>query len=383
MRTNIGIRATNVSDPSEVHEFATMVAAAQWQGTVHRCTIKYWAKKKAIAHGYKWEFTQEEEPGTEDIAGATPDVSTFTFRECVESIFNGGQVRVTDDVPKRASVFDIIALVIGDTSNPRMIWQRLCAESADVVAGFYHIFPGAGQRPTPVTDAQGVMRLVNALPGRRARQFRASAMDTLVRFLAGDSSLHAEIDDNAARQAALPEGHAMHMFSEAAYANPRCSKYILRSPFMQGRYINEFYNKPVVYLLEFTHGGKSYIKVGYSMDFKERIADHFVELPGCTIYTIVVIDNPQVVESGWKEAFGAYNDRVDVNGSIKTELFTGVSLEEGEAYLKKLCEEARFANQNDRELAIMQMRMAHELALKDRDIEIKRLELQILQLQSK
>jgi hypothetical protein len=198
--------------------------------------------------------------------------------------------------------------------------------------------------------------------------------------------LHEEINDNAVRQAAQPDDHPMQVFTDAVYANPKSSKYVLRSPLMKGRYIIEFYDKPVVYLLEFVWNDKKYIKVGWSMDFKDRITTHFKELPGCTIYTINIIDNPVIVEKKWKEALAAYNEELDVNGSTKTEFFTGVSIEEGEELLVRLSDEQRLRqaqtqqmdNRKD-EICLERERMEHERAKMAHELEMKRLELQLLQ----
>lgn len=351
-------------------------------------------------YGYKWENVIEDN-NDDELDITVPFESVFTFRECVESIFNGGKVRVTSETPRRVSVFDILKIVLGEEINPRATWSRLCAECTEIVSRFGNFgnfrFPGARGAGTPVTDAQGVLHIVNALPGQRARQFRMGAMDILTRYLAGDQTLHEEINDNAARQATQPDDHPMQVFTDAIYANPKSSKYVLRSPLMKGRYIIEFYDKPVVYLLEFTWNTKKYIKVGWSMDFKERIGTHFKELSGCTIYAISIIDNPVIVEKKWKEALGAYNEELDVNGSTKTELFTGVSVEEGERLLVRLCDEQRLRQAQDKqldnrmdEISLERERMEHErakmeheramlLAKMAHELEMKRLELQLLQ----
>lgn len=69
------------------------------------------------------------------------------------------------------------------------------------------LFPGAGQHPTPVADARGLLEIITLLPGKRAQEFRRTACDVLVRYLAGDHTLHAELDDNAERQESLPSDH--------------------------------------------------------------------------------------------------------------------------------------------------------------------------------
>lgn len=394
------IRAIRADDPTHVNIYDSLQQAkkdvSEWAGkAIHHQTIKRWADANKEMYGYKWENVITDDDDYMD--NTIPFESVFTFRECVESIFNGGQVRVTNETPRRVSVFDILKIVLGEDINPSSTWSRLCAECAEILSrsGTFS-FPGTRGTGTPVTDAQGVLMIVNALPGRRAQQFRMGAMDILTRYLAGDQTLHEEINDNAARQAAQPDDHPLQVFTDAVYANPKSAKYIICSPLMKGRYINEFYNKPVVYLLEFSWNNRKYIKIGCSMDFKDRVTTHFKELPGFTIYTISVIDNPVVVEKKWKDAFAAYNEEVDVNGSIKTEFFIGVSVEEGEQLLNKLCDEQLLRKAQEKQLGDIYLererreheraKMEHENAKMEHDkfkmaheLEMKRLEMQLMQ----
>jgi hypothetical protein len=221
------IRAICTNDPNQVITYNSLQQAkkdaSEWAGKViHHQTVKRWADGNKEMYGYKWENVIDgNDENITDITNV-PVENVFTFRECVESIFNGGRVRVTNETPRRASVFDVIRIIIGDDTNPRMPWERLCRNLPEVVTRCYNFsFPGTGQRPTPVTDAQGVLHIVNALPGRRARQFRMGAMDVLTRYLAGDQTLHEEINDNAMRQAAQPDDHPMQVITDAIYANPK------------------------------------------------------------------------------------------------------------------------------------------------------------------
>lgn len=386
------VRAIRTDNPEQIIIYDSLQQAkkdaSEWAGkAIHHQTVKRWADANKVMYGYKWEnVIEDDEEDTSEVADL-PLENVFTFRECVESIFNGGRVRVTNEIPRRVSVFDVIRIIIGDDTNPRMPWERLCKTLPEVVTRCDRVsFSGTGQRPTPVTDAQGVLLIVNALPGQRARQFRMGAMDVLTRYLAGDQTLHDEINENAARQATQPDDHPMQVFTDAIYANPKSSKYVLRSPLMKGRYIIEFYDKPVVYLLEFIWNSRKYIKVGWSMDFKDRITTHFKELPGCTIYAISIIDNPVTVEKKWKEALAAYNEELDVNGSNKTELFTGVSIEEAEQLLIRLCDDQRLRQAQEKQLdnikdgiCLERERMEHERAKMAHELEMKRLELQLMQ----
>lgn len=388
LRVACNVRIVSTEDPHDTLDFPSLLSATKKAEELsgqrlHHGTIKRWAHNKAIHHGYRWELVSvDEDDNDNDSPVHVTNANVFTFHNCVESIFNGGQVRVTQENPRRASVIDVIRVVVGESANPRVVWQRLCAQDAEVVAGCYNLtFEGAGQRPTPVTDSAGVLRIINALPGRRARQFRASAMDVLIRFLAGDQSMHAELDDNAARQAQLPAEHPMRMFTEEVYAHPRSSKFLLHSPAMKNEYISTFYKRPVVYLLQFDWEGKQYIKVGWTDDFKERMVAHWKELPGCTIWCIYAISDPQLVESTWKEDFKAYCAPVKVNGKVHTELHIGVSIEEAEKRMVDLCYDQRTKSITEREVVMQERRMVHDLAIKEKEIELQRLQLQILQAQ--
>jgi hypothetical protein len=222
------------------------------------------------------------------------------------------------------------------------------------------------------------------LPGQRARQFRASGMDVLMRFLAGDPSLHNELDNNAARQVNLPEQHPMQMLSEEIYAHPRSSKYVIHSPNMQGKYIGSFYNKAVVYILQVPYEGKSYIKIGWSDEFRGRMDSHFIELPGCNIWSIHAIDNAYRVEQAWKDDFRAHCAPIVINGKQKTELYLGISTEEAEARLSELCHVQRMNTDRHHEYEMMKLkheqereRMAHELKMKQLELDILHAQLKL------
>lgn len=376
------VKATEIADPTKVHEFKSLVAAKkammEWhQKNVGHSLLKKFAEKKHEAYGYRWELVNDDRPSEEDMPQ-----NVFTFRECVENIFNGGKVRVTEENPRRASVFDVISIV-SETTNPRAAFQRLCAEYEEVVAktDFWQ-FPGARQRETPVANAENLLYIVNLLPGRRAALFRLHAMRLLVRFLAGDQSLVEDITANARAQDNLCEGHAMRMFTEEVYAHPRSSKYVLRSPAMAGKFLSDFYYKPVVYLLTFDYNDKQYIKVGWSDDIKDRMDRHFRELPGCNIYSIVSMDNAYRLEKAWKESFTAHNEEIEVNGKLKTELFIGITPETAEQRLQDLWNDMHIHNKEDKEIELTKMKYAHELALKDKEIELLKLQLQLQQLQN-
>lgn len=235
-----------------------------------------------------------------------------------------------------------------------------------------------------------------AQEGKEARGYKWEFVDhgeldgepAHLRVLAGDQSLHEEIDQNDARQLELPEQHPLHICSEGVYAHPRSSKYVLHSPNMIGKYIGSFYNRGVVYLLIVKLDGKVYVKPGWTAAFSRRMDENFRDLPGCIIWAVYTVPNPKGVEQAWKDDFCAYRSPLIVKGKNKTELYLGVGAEEAEARLVELCKEQRARSEQDHEMASMELRMKHELALKDKelaikdkDLDVKRVQLEILKVQ--
>ena len=126
-----------------------------------------------------------------------------------------GLVRTTNEVPRRVSILDLIRSVTGN-KNPKDTWARLQALYPAVVAYADHCqFPGERQRPTPVTNARGIVTIVNLLPGQRAAEFRAHGADVLVRYLGGDPSLVDEIHANRSAQESARGDAPERIFGEA------------------------------------------------------------------------------------------------------------------------------------------------------------------------
>lgn len=90
-----------------------------------------------------------------------------------------GNIRVTED--NRFSVFDTIR-VIGGKVNPRVTWKRLCDDYPEVVTKSDNLqFPGAGQRQTPVADAEGIFYIIGLLPGSVGHAYREAAAREMCR----------------------------------------------------------------------------------------------------------------------------------------------------------------------------------------------------------
>ena len=106
------------------------------------------------------------------------------------------------------SVRDLIMLICGKNGNrANEIWQRLPEHFKNELTAFCGSFqfPGRGQSEQTVITLQGAIKLIMWLPGNMAKDFRSKACDILTRFLAGDQSLHAEIDANATSSAPINE----------------------------------------------------------------------------------------------------------------------------------------------------------------------------------
>jgi hypothetical protein len=134
--------------------------------------------------------------------------------------FRGARIRKTGNVPPNISIIDLIATVTG-TVNPSRSWADLSKRFEDEEIRFaYHFakFPGQGQNDTPVTDARGVVTIINRLGGTRAGEFREKFADTLVCYLGGDETLIGEIRSIRDAQERLPEDHPLRVFGQTVEA---------------------------------------------------------------------------------------------------------------------------------------------------------------------
>jgi len=60
----------------------------------------------------------------------------------------------------------------------------------------YMKFPGSGQRETPCMTLEGLLVLSHCLGDKLSQAFRDETLNVLQRYLDGDSTMHAEIDEN-------------------------------------------------------------------------------------------------------------------------------------------------------------------------------------------
>eukprot|EP00899_Mesostigma_viride_P005595 jgi/Mesvir1/15036/Mv14688-RA.1 len=115
-----------------------------------------------------------------------------------------GKIRVTPD--GKISVIDAIKCMIfmkpdgSFTTNSfrhaSEAFKKLCSAHEEVYDGIVHFrFTGQGQRETPVTDRQGIIKIIQVLPGKKAAAFRQSVAVLLERYLDADPALIQELLD--------------------------------------------------------------------------------------------------------------------------------------------------------------------------------------------
>jgi hypothetical protein len=130
--------------------------------------------------------------------------------------FQGASMRKTNDDPPMLSIYDLISAVTG-TVNPWSAWADVLKrfqDNGEEIVFQRHQFPGHGQRYTPVTDARGVVLIINNMGGNRAAQFRTRCADIIVRYLGGDESLVSEIRRIREAQETMPDSHPLRAFGQ-------------------------------------------------------------------------------------------------------------------------------------------------------------------------
>lgn len=101
------------------------------------------------------------------------------------ALFDYGEIRVTSD--SRYSVFDVVR-VIGGKKNPWDAWDELGKQFPEVLAFSEDFkFPGRGQKPTPVTNKEGLLHIIGLLPGAVGRSYREDAAKLMLSKVEGRS----------------------------------------------------------------------------------------------------------------------------------------------------------------------------------------------------
>jgi hypothetical protein len=102
-----------------------------------------------------------------------------------------------------ASVFDSMTILCGysGAAAARTEFKRMVQHGSEhrkklTSLCSYVKFPGAGQRETPCMTMPGLLILAHCLGNKVLRAFRDESLTILQRYLNGDATLHAEIDEN-------------------------------------------------------------------------------------------------------------------------------------------------------------------------------------------
>lgn len=86
--------------------------------------------------------------------------------------------------------------VIGGKKNPRQAWNAICETHSEVVLKTDNFqFPGMGQRPTPVTNKEGLFYIIGLLPGAVGRSYREDAAKLMLAKIEGQLEKSIDIDN--------------------------------------------------------------------------------------------------------------------------------------------------------------------------------------------
>lgn len=141
----------------------------------------------------------------------------FTMQTIEEGVFKGKQFRYTNDTPRKVSVIDWIQAVTGHAKQQATnLFNRTISANEDVKPKMVYLhFEGQGQRPTPCTDAQGLLFILDKLPRKYVGRFQAERDHLLARYLGGDTSLGFEVKSIRQAQQKIDPEHPMRVFGEA------------------------------------------------------------------------------------------------------------------------------------------------------------------------
>jgi hypothetical protein len=391
--------ATNASNPDDIQTFDSLASAAKALGASGHSQVRSAISAQKPLNGYTLTIIADaptDPPPTPESSTLVDHV--FTFYEEVDEIFKGHKIRYTREQPVRVSVFDIIRTVTG-TTNPHMTLARIQVQHAEVLSDFeHHQFAGSGERPTPVCTVNEVIELINLLPGVRAARFRQAGAKVLVRYLGGDETLIDEVRENAMRQesAALQGGGHMSMFQlpdGLTGMNAACS--IMLSPSMHDKTVADI-RGPCTYLILFDHNGSGALKFGWTKNLTNRVKEHFRTFPNMRIWCALDCHFSECAEQTehlFKGKMSAYLQTIQLQsrtGTSKnhTEVLLNMTPERAESAMRNaldtVCHELSMHNpmvQTDMELQRQKMHMEMRRAEMQHELEIKKLELAIVQAQ--
>lgn len=137
-----------------------------------------------------------------------------------EGEYAGRTFRYTNDVPRKSSVIDWIVLITGKNSHDSAKYFRDIVKKDKTVEKKYSLlqFPGERQRATPVATASNMLHIIGKLPSKYIESFERERNNLLTRYLGGDTSLCAEVQDLRAAQsnmAANDPDNPLRLFGEA------------------------------------------------------------------------------------------------------------------------------------------------------------------------
>lgn len=359
----VRIRCVSETDPQNVREFESIAAGTRFlrEMGVEEGSFKHGIQRALQSHNaYRGYFWSRMENVPQEIVTRTPQVRDPALDLILDNA-NGARVRVTDENPRRVSVFDLIKAITG-ARNSHSSFERMCAQYPEVLAGCEsYEFPGQGQRPTPVTDARGAVMIMNLLPGPAAARFRQTSADIVVRFLGGDETLIAEIQANHELQERVDDNNPIRLFGEAV--EQRGERYQLTSQCMEGKYLDSFIGKRVVYLIVFRMNDQTYIKFGKSEVVTDRIDTHYNTYPNANIYCMYEVDHIKKIEDAFK-AIVRYRNRltdVQIRGMRHTEIVRDMDPSEAEEILQQAIEDMNHTGW-------VQVRLA-DIKLREKEIE--------------
>ena len=300
---------------------------------------------------------------------SVPNPLEFRKLREARSVATVGQVGLKNNVFRDSRYIRYLITVMTSTQNSRRVYDDVCNTYPELVRLVYnYTFQGRGQRPTPVVDARGAVYIMHVLQGRKASLFRINCADIVVRYLGGDTTLVAGIQRNAEIQAALPQEHPMRIFGEVVEVQRNalgyeCFKFL--SPSMEGKFLDDFNNRNVVYLVLFAG---IYIKFGKSEDSWERMKTHIKTYPGAQLYCMVTVTHMKRVEDAFKSKMSSrgFLRDVTIGGKNYTEVVTDVEPSSAEALLQEVIDDI---DQGDytkirlEELAIQKLQIQSKLSM--------------------
>lgn len=395
---------------TSIQEAAKFLIASGQKSTNHRPRIAN-SKDKAVPYaGYMW-YTVEHvvtttNAETDDVTDIIAGIEEHADEEIANIIVgpanvysvllnaaNGLQkrVRFTNEKPPRVSVFDLVGALTGSV-NPHRTFKELANKHQEVlpkVSNF--LFEGQGQKPTPVTNAEGAVLIITHLPGDIADNIKKDSITTVMNAIGGDMRMVDTIVRNAKLAQVAPANHPIHFFNTrgegepipAAVARvnhllPDC-RYSFKSPSMVNRYLDEFKQKRVVYLVVFEHEGQVCLKFGKSEECLGRMDNHIDTFDQANLWCMFEANYLKRIEDAFKEKM-RYRDKligIKLNGLTLKEIVTGIDPSEAEDVLRKCVDsidQGDYTRIRLEEIGLEKTKL--EFKMKEKDLEWKKQELE-------